>query len=62
MYELNHLRNISDSFKKIVIVNGIKKPWRNDEVFSVEATLKKLVLEVIKLNSHKLSENNCKIK
>ena len=29
--ELNSLRNIPDSFKKIVIVNGTKKPWRNDE-------------------------------
>ena len=28
--ELNSLRNIPDSFKKIVIVNGSKKPWRND--------------------------------
>lgn len=27
----NSLRNIPDSFKKIVIVNGSKKPWRNDE-------------------------------
>ena len=27
----NSLRNILDSFKKIVIVNGSKKPWRNDE-------------------------------
>ncbi len=26
--ELNSLRNIPDSFKKIVIVNGTKKPWR----------------------------------
>ena len=31
--ELNSLRNIPDSFKKIVIVNGTKKPWRNDEGF-----------------------------
>ena len=27
--EFNSLRNIPDSFKKIVIVNGSKKPWRN---------------------------------
>ena len=25
------IRNIPDSFKKIVIVNGTKKPWRNEE-------------------------------
>ena len=31
--ELNSLRSISDSFKKIVIVNGTKKPWRNEEGF-----------------------------
>ena len=29
--EFKSLRNIPDSFKKIVIVNGSKKPWRNDE-------------------------------
>ena len=29
--ELNSLRNIPDSFKKIIIINGTKKPWRNDE-------------------------------
>ena len=29
------LRNIPDSFKKIVIVNGTKKPWRNDEGFVI---------------------------
>jgi hypothetical protein len=33
--ELNSLRNISDSFKKIIIVNGTKKPWRNDEGFVI---------------------------
>ena len=33
--ELNSLRNIPDSFKKIVIVNGTKKPWRNDEGFVI---------------------------
>ena len=24
-----------DSFKKIIIINGIKKPWRNDEGFVI---------------------------
>ena len=33
--EFNSLRNIPDSFKKIVIVNGTKKPWRNDEGFVI---------------------------
>ena len=33
--ELNSLRNIPDSFKKIVIVNGTQKPWRNDEGFVI---------------------------
>ena len=33
--ELNSLRNIPDSFKKIVIVNGTKKPWRNEEGFVI---------------------------
>ena len=33
--ELNSLRNIPDSFKKIVILNGTKKPWRNDEGFVI---------------------------
>ena len=33
--ELNSLRNIPDSFKKIVIVNGTKNPWRNDEGFVI---------------------------
>ena len=33
--ELNSLRSISDSFKKIVIVNGTKKPWRNEEGFVI---------------------------
>lgn len=33
--EFNSLRNIPDSFKKIVIVNGGKKPWRNDEGFVI---------------------------
>ena len=35
MQELNSLRNIPDSFKKIVIVNGTKRPWRNDEGFVI---------------------------
>ena len=33
--EFNSLRNIPDSFKKIVIVNGAKKPWRNEEGFVI---------------------------
>ena len=33
--ELNSFRNIPDSFKKIVIVNGTKKPWRNEEGFII---------------------------
>ncbi|MDO5411643.1 MAG: ATP-binding protein [Lachnospiraceae bacterium] len=33
--EFNSLRNIPDSFKKIVIVNGTKKPWHNDEGFVI---------------------------
>lgn len=28
--EYNSFRNISDSFKKIIIVNGTSKPWRNE--------------------------------
>lgn len=33
--ELYSLRNIPDSFKKIVIVDGTAKPWRNDEGFVI---------------------------
>lgn len=33
--EINSLRNIPDSFKKIVIADGTKKPWRNDEGFVI---------------------------
>ncbi len=33
--ELGSLRHIPDSFKKIVIVNGTKKPWRNEEGFAI---------------------------
>ena len=33
--EFNSFRNIPDSFKKIVMVNGIQKPWRNDEGFVI---------------------------
>lgn len=29
--EFNSIRHIPDSFKKIVIVNGSAKPWRNEE-------------------------------
>ena len=35
--EFNSFRNIPDSFKKIVIVNGTKKPWRNEEGFVIMA-------------------------
>lgn len=33
--EFNSFRNIPDSFKKIVIVNGTRKPWRNEEGFVI---------------------------
>ena len=33
--EFNSLRNVPDSFKKIVIANGTKKPWRNEEGFII---------------------------
>ena len=33
--ELNSFRNIPNSFKKIVIVNGTKKTWRNEEGFVI---------------------------
>lgn len=33
--EFKSFRNISDSFKKIVIVNGTSKPWRNEEGFVI---------------------------
>ena len=33
--EFHSFRNIPDSFKKIVIVNGTKKPWRNEEGFVI---------------------------
>lgn len=33
--ELNSFRNIPNSFKKIVIVNRTKKPWRNEEGFVI---------------------------
>ncbi len=35
MQEFNYFRNIPDSFKKIVIVNGTGKPWRNDEGYVI---------------------------
>lgn len=35
MQEFNSLRNIPDSFKKIVIVYGNMKPWRNEEGFVI---------------------------
>ena len=33
--EYNSFRNIRDSFKKIVLVNGSSKPWRNDEGYVI---------------------------
>ena len=33
--EFHSLRNIPDSFKKIVIVGGRTKPWRNEEGFVI---------------------------
>lgn len=33
--EFNSLRNIPDSFKKIVLVNGTTKPWRNEYGFVI---------------------------
>ena len=33
--EFQSLRSIPDSFKKIVIVNGTAKPWRNEEGFVI---------------------------
>ncbi len=35
LQELYSLRNIPDSFKKIVIVDGRTKPWRNEEGFVI---------------------------
>lgn len=33
--EFGSIRNIPDTFKRIVIVNGTVKPWRNDEGFVI---------------------------
>ena len=33
--EFHSLRNIPDSFKKIVIMGGTTKPWRNEEGFVI---------------------------
>lgn len=33
--EFNSFRNIPNSFKKLVIVNGTMKPWRNEEGFVI---------------------------
>ena len=33
--EFNSIRHIADSFKKIIIVNGSIKPWRNEEGFVI---------------------------
>ena len=35
LQEFRSLRNIPDSFKKIVIVGGTVKPWRNEEGFVI---------------------------
>lgn len=43
--EFASLRHIPDSFKKIIIVNGSKKPWRNDEGFVIMG-MKYFVLNV----------------
>lgn len=33
--EFQSLRSIPDSFKKIIIVSGTSKPWRNEEGFVI---------------------------
>ena len=33
--EFNSLRHIADSFKKIIIVNGTAKPWRNEDGYII---------------------------
>ena len=33
--EFNSIRHIANSFKKIIIVNGSVKPWRNEEGFVI---------------------------
>ena len=33
--EYNSFRNIPDSFKRIVLINGSSKPWRNDEGYVI---------------------------
>ena len=33
--EYNSFRNIPDSFKRIVIINGSAKPWRNEEGYVI---------------------------
>ena len=33
--EFNLLRNIPDSFKKIILVNGSSKPWRNEDGYVI---------------------------
>lgn len=35
LQEFYSLRNIPDSFKKIVIVSGTSKPWRNEDGFVI---------------------------
>ena len=47
--EFNSLRNIPDSFKKIVIVNVSKKPWINEEGFVI------MVIKYFLLNANSLA-------
>jgi len=47
--EFRSFRNIPDSFKKIVIVNGTAKPWRNEEGFVI------MGMKYFLLNSDSLS-------
>ena len=42
--EFNSLRHIPDSFKKIILINGNQKPWRNDDGFVIMG-LKYFLLE-----------------
>lgn len=47
--EFKSLRNIPDSFKKIVVVNGNIKPWRNDDGFLIMG-MKYFLLNLDSLN------------
>lgn len=35
LQEFHSLRSIPDSFKKIILVSGTSKPWRNEEGFVI---------------------------